>query len=113
MWRRLVVAAMLACLLSMFVVSFRPVLGAHPLVASLALAVVFAAVTSRRASRPLLAVSAVIVSPSSSAQSRRRGVLLRQSNPDIAGRTRPGAPGLFLGRPDLGFKMRDGVSPFR
>jgi hypothetical protein len=97
MWRRLVVAAMLACSLSLLAVSLTSGLGSHPLMAGLAFAVVFAAVTSRCASRPLPAVSALRVSPSSSAQRRRRGAFLRQSNPDIAGRARPRAPGLLPG----------------
>jgi len=44
--------------------------------AGLALAVVFAAVISRRATHLVPAVSALLVSPSSSAQRRRRGAFL-------------------------------------
>jgi hypothetical protein len=97
MWRRLVAAATLACSLSLLFVSFTPLLGSHPLMAGLALAVVFAAALSCGASHPLPTVSALFVSPSSSAQRRRRGAFLRQSNPDAAGRARPRAPGLLLG----------------
>jgi hypothetical protein len=97
MWRRLVAAAMLACSLSLLVVSFTPAMGSHPLMAGLALAVVFAAVACHCAPSPLLAVSTLFGSPSSSAERRRRGAFLRQSNPDIAGRARPRAPGVLLG----------------
>jgi hypothetical protein len=96
MWRRLAVAAMLACSLSLLVVSLMPVGGSHPVMAGLALAVVFAAVMSRRATHLVPAVSALSVSPSLSALRRRRGAFLRQSNPDVAGRARPRAPGLLL-----------------
>jgi hypothetical protein len=96
MWRRLAVAAMLACSLSLLVGSLMPDGGSHPLMAGLALAVVFAAVMSRSTTHLVLAVSALFVSPSSSAQRRRRGAFLRQSNPDVAGRARPRAPGLLL-----------------
>jgi hypothetical protein len=95
--RRWVVAAVAACSLSLLVISLTPVLGSHPLIAGLALAVVFAAVTSRCASHPLPAVSTLYVSPLSSAQRRRRGAYLRQNNPDTAGRARPRAPSMLLG----------------
>jgi hypothetical protein len=88
---------MLACTLSLLVVAMAPVSGSHPLMAGLALAVVFAAVASRCAPDAMPAVSALFTSPSSSAQRRRRGAFLRQSNPDVAGRARPRAPGLLPG----------------
>jgi hypothetical protein len=97
MFRRLAVAAMLAFLLSLLVVWSMPVGGSHPVIAGLALAVVFAAVMSRCATHLVPAVSALFVSPSASAQRRRRGAFLRQSNPDVAGHARPRAPGLLLG----------------
>jgi hypothetical protein len=97
MWRRLVAAAMLACSLSLLIGSLTPASGSHPLMVGLALAVVFAAVAHRCAPSPLPAVSALFVSPSSSAQRRRHGALLRQSNPDVPGRARPRAPGLLPG----------------
>jgi Family of unknown function (DUF6412) len=97
MWRRLAVAAMLAFLLSLLVVSLMPVGGSHSVMAGLALAVVVAAVMSRCGTHLVPAVSALLVSPSSSAQRRRRGAFLPQSNPDVAGRARPRAPGLLLG----------------
>ena len=97
MWRRLAGAVMLACLLPLLVVSLVPVGGSHPVIASLAVAVVFAAVMSRGAAQLVPAVCALPLSPSLSAQRRRRGVFLRQSNPDVAGRARPRAPGLLPG----------------
>jgi hypothetical protein len=97
MWRRLVVAAMLVCLLSLLAVPSMSGLESHPLMAGLALAAAFAAVASRNSLRVRPVISALFVSPSSSAQRRRRGAFLRQSNPDIAGRARPRAPGLLLG----------------
>jgi hypothetical protein len=88
---------MLACSLSLLVVSMAPASGSHPLMAGLALAVVFTAVATRCAPDALPAVSALLASPSSSAQRRRRGAFQRQSNPDVAGRARPRAPGLLPG----------------
>src|SRR5262245_57461451 len=96
-WRRVALAAMLACSLSLLVVSSTPEFGSHALLAGLALAVVSAAAASRCAPHPLPTVSALFASPSRSAQRRRRGAFLPQSNPDTAGRARPRAPGLSLG----------------
>jgi len=97
MSRRPAVAAVLACSLSLLIMLLMPVGGSHPVMAGLALAVVFAAVVSRCATHRVPTVSALFLSPSSSAQRRRRGVFLRQSNPGVAGRARPRAPGLLLG----------------
>jgi len=94
--RRLAGAAMLTCSLSLLAVLLMPVGGSHPLIAGLAFAVVFAAVMSSGATQ-LVPAACAPVSPSLSAQRRRRGILLRQSNPDVAGRARPRAPGLLPG----------------
>jgi hypothetical protein len=57
----------------------------------LAAALVFALITLRSTQRlPLLVARC---GPPPSAQRRRRGSFLRQSNPDTAGRPRPRAPG--------------------
>jgi hypothetical protein len=93
MWRRLLTAVTLACSLSLLIAATVPTSGFHPMMAALAVAAVLAAVSSRAlASAPKVA-SALFVSTSSAAQRRRRGALLRQSNPDTAGRARPRAPG--------------------
>lgn len=96
-WRRVAVSTVLACSLSLLLVSWMPAGGSHPMVAAFAFAVVFAAVMSSHASYLVPVVSARFVSPSSAARNRRRGAFLRQSNPDVAGRARPRAPGLLLG----------------
>lgn len=88
--------AVFACLASAFALLATP-LPEHASLAALGVlaAAVFAIVALRGA-----AVAPVVVprcGPPPSAQRRRRGSYLRQSNPDTAGRPRPRAPGRVTG----------------
>ncbi|MEU8897506.1 DUF6412 domain-containing protein [Nocardia sp. NPDC048505] len=88
------VLAVLACLLPALALLATP---AHDSAAFALLGVVAAsallALVSLRSTR-LLPLRLARSGPPSSAQRRRRGSYLRQSNPDTAGRPRPRAPGL-------------------
>ncbi|MEV6276938.1 DUF6412 domain-containing protein [Nocardia sp. NPDC051832] len=88
------VLAVLACLLPALALFAAP---ANESAALAILGVVAAsallALVSLRSAR-LLPMRLARSGPPSSAQRRRRGSYLRQSNPDTAGRPRPRAPGL-------------------
>ncbi|WP_228001255.1 DUF6412 domain-containing protein [Nocardia australiensis] len=65
--------------------------AAFAVIGAMAASVVFALISLRSTTRlPLLVARS---GPPPSAQRRRRGSFLRQSNPDTAGRPRPRAPG--------------------
>ncbi|GAB2702725.1 hypothetical protein GCM10027089_25960 [Nocardia thraciensis] len=92
---RIRTAALLVCALVVSAVAAvaMPVGEPNSLVAVGAAAVVALAVVAAHTARVALVPVAVHAGPPASAQRRRRGSFLRQSNPDAAGRARPRAPG--------------------
>ncbi len=88
-------AALLVCALvvSGWAVLAMPVSEPNSLVAVGAVAAVALAVVAAQTARATLLPVVVHAGPPASAQRRRRGSFLRQSNPDAAGRVRPRAPG--------------------
>ncbi|MBF6171776.1 DUF6412 domain-containing protein [Nocardia blacklockiae] len=88
-------AALLVCALvgSALAALVMPVGEPNALVAVGAAAVVALAVVAAHTARVTLIPAVAHAGPPVSAQRRRRGSFLRQSNPDSAGRARPRAPG--------------------
>ncbi|ATL66075.1 hypothetical protein IU500_23435 [Nocardia terpenica] len=87
--------ALLVCALvvSVWAAMLVPVGESNSWLAVGAAAMVVLAVAAAESTRVLPAPVAVCSGPPVSAQRRRRGSFLRQSNPDAAGRARPRAPG--------------------
>ncbi|WP_227983971.1 DUF6412 domain-containing protein [Nocardia spumae] len=83
-----------ALVLSVVAVTVVPAGEPNSLLAVGAAAVFALAVVAAYSGRMRLLPIAVRSGPPVSAQQRRRGSFLRQSNPDAAGRPRPRAPGL-------------------
>ncbi|MFJ1460281.1 DUF6412 domain-containing protein [Nocardia sp. N2S4-5] len=88
-------AALVLCALvvSALAALVMPVGEPNALVAVGAAAVVALAVVAAHTARATMLPVVVHAGPPVSAQRRRRGSFLRQSNPDTAGRARPRAPG--------------------
>ncbi|MEU6563775.1 DUF6412 domain-containing protein [Nocardia nova] len=83
-----------ALVLSLIAVTVVPAGEPNSLLAVGAAAVLALAVVATYSGRIWLLPTTVHSGPPVSAQQRRRGSFLRQSNPDAAGRPRPRAPGL-------------------
>ncbi|MFF0501110.1 DUF6412 domain-containing protein [Nocardia aobensis] len=82
-----------AVVLSIVAVTVVPAGEPNSLLAVGAAAILALAVVAAYSGRMRPAPVAVHSGPPGSAQQRRRGSFLRQSNPDTAGRVRPRAPG--------------------
>ncbi|BCK58103.1 hypothetical protein NWFMUON74_58750 [Nocardia wallacei] len=95
MTSRIRTAALVLCALvvSALAALAMPVGEPNALVAVGAAAVVALAVVAAHTARATLLPVIAPAGPPVSAQRRRRGSFLRQSNPDTAGRARPRAPG--------------------
>ncbi|MBF4999265.1 hypothetical protein IRT45_19135 [Nocardia sp. BSTN01] len=88
-------AALMLCAVALSIVAVTVVPAGEPnsLLAVGAAAILALAVVAACSGRMRPARVAVHSGPPGSAQQRRRGSFLRQSNPDTAGRVRPRAPG--------------------